>query len=78
MSEKRTILYWEQLQDLLDLAEVVITEEGNEYFKIPAWFQKMGHGEFVIHTDNLPEDLSMFICKSGLGGDNPKPIKSEL
>ena len=77
MSEPRTILYWAPLEDLLDMAEVVITEEGNTYFKIPAWFEKKGHGEFVIHTD-MPEDLSQFITKSGLGGDNPKPTKPKL
>ena len=77
MSEPRTILYWAPLEELLDYAQVIVTEEGKTYFQIPVWFEKKGNGEFVIHTD-MPEDLSQFICKSGLGGDNPKPIKSEV
>lgn len=65
------------LKDLLDYAEMVVTERGNVYFRFPGWFEKKGHGKFVIHTDT-PEDLSQFITKSGLGGENPKPIKPEL
>ena len=76
MTEPKTILYWTQLEELLEYAQVVDTKEGNTYLNIPVWFEKKGHGEYVIHT-NLPEDLRQFICKSGLGGDNPKPIQLE-
>ena len=77
MSKPETIWHCDPFDALFEHAELVVTEDSNEYFRIPVWFQKMGDGKFVIHTDKLPEDLSMFICKSGLGGDNPKPIKPE-
>ena len=66
------------LANLSCYAEKVVTEKGNVYFRFPGWFQQLpGNFEFVIHTD-MPEDLSKFICKAGLGGENPKPIKPEL
>jgi hypothetical protein len=71
MSEPKSILYWCQFENLLEYAEVVHTKEGRVYFRIPVWFEKMGCGEFRIHED-MPEDLSQFITKAGLGGDNPQ------
>ena len=66
------------LKNLTKYAERVKTEDGNVYYRFPHWFQEIpGDFRFVIHTD-LPEDLSQFITKSGLGGDNPKPTKPEL
>ena len=65
------------LANLLEFAEEVVTEEGNKYYRFPCWFQlHPGNFEFSIHH-KLPEDLSMFICKAGLGQPNPqvkKPI----
>jgi hypothetical protein len=56
-------------------AERVVTKNGNVYYRFPVWFQHLPNtGEFVIHTD-MPEDLSEFIVKSGLGGGHPKPTK---
>jgi len=59
-------------------AEKVVTPEGNTYYHIPHWFQQIsGDFEFVMHV-NLPEDLSQFIAKAGLGGDNPQSTKAKL
>jgi hypothetical protein len=63
---------------LLKYAAEVVTEEGNTYYKFPYWFQlHPGNFEFTIHR-NLPEDLSQFITKAGLGGPNPRPKEPEL
>jgi len=69
MTKPNKILYWTKLIDLIDeFGEVIETEDGGTYFRIPVWFESLGHGEYTVHTDKLPEDLSMFICKAGLGG----------
>lgn len=60
------------LANLVRFAERVVTEEGNIYYRFPCWFQELpGDFEFILHRD-LPDDLSQFITKAGLGGDNPQ------
>lgn len=59
------------VSSLVKHASEVTTEEGNTYYKIPFWFQVSRDGT-VTFLNKMPEDLSMFVCKSGLGGDNPK------
>ena len=71
-------LYWTQLWDFLDdFASVVETDEGNTYMEIPFWIQKKANGVYEVHPE-MPNDLSKFITKARLGGDNPQPIKAEL
>ena len=66
------------LANLTKFAEKVTTTEGRTYYRFPCWFEQLpGNFEFVVHED-LPEDLSKFIVKSGLGGDNPKIKKPEI
>jgi len=66
------------LANLIKYAERIKTDDGNIYFHFPYWFQQIpGDFRFLIH-DDLPEDLSQFITKSRLGGDNPKPEKPKL
>ena len=78
MSKEINISYWEPLANLVKYAERVETEAGNVYYRFPRWFHQLPDNlEFVIHTD-IPEDLSQFIVKSGLGGDNPQPTKPKL
>ena len=60
------------LVNVLQFAEEVSTEEGNVYYRFPDWFQRLPNGSFILHRD-MPSDLGMFVTKSGLGGDNPKP-----
>lgn len=55
----------------------VETVEGNRYYEVPFWFKPTADG-WVLYGKELPEDLQQFICKAGLGGDNPKPKKVEL
>jgi hypothetical protein len=59
------------LANLMVYAERVFTKEGNIYYRFPCWFQQLPNWEYIIHR-TPPEDLSEFICRSGLGGDNPK------
>ena len=57
-------------------ADIVVTSEGNTYAKIPFWFEIQNDG-IVLH-ETMPEDLSEFVTKAGLGGDNPQIIKPEI
>ena len=59
------------VSSLVKHASEVTTEEGNTYYKIPYWFQVSGDGE-VTFLSKMPEDLSMFVCKAGLGSNNPQ------
>ena len=59
-------------------AEKLVTPEGKEYYRFPFWFEKvLGDFEFVMHID-MPEDLSMCICKARLGGNGIEIKKPEL
>jgi len=65
------------IANLLKYAKEVVTSDGRKFYQFPFWFEQLpGNFEFLIHPE-MPEELSMFICKSGLGGDNPKPIQLE-
>lgn len=55
----------------------VHTIEKGVYFKIPYWFEVKKNGAITLHT-KTPEDLSMFLAKAGLGGDNPQIIFPEV
>jgi hypothetical protein len=55
----------------------VETEDGNHYYEIPFWFKPTVEG-WVLYGAELPEDLSQFIAKAGLGQPNPQPKKVEL
>ena len=68
------------IANLIKFAEKVVTEEGKTYYRFPCWFEQLPDNfEFVIHTENsLPEDLSTFICKAGLGQPNPQIKKTKL
>jgi len=66
------------LRNLFKYAEEVVTEEGNTYYRFPDWFQLLPDDcDIILHVE-LPEDLSMFICKAGLGINNPKIKKPKL
>ena len=59
------------LANFLDkYAEKVITADGSVYYRFIDWFQQLDRG-FVMHLD-LPNDLSEFIVKAGLGNPNPQ------
>jgi hypothetical protein len=51
---------------LLKHASEITTKEGNTYHKIPFWFEVSPDGSVVFHHA-MPEDLSEFVCKAGLG-----------
>lgn len=55
----------------------VETAEGNHYYEIPFWFKPTAEG-WILYGAKLPEDLSQFITKAGLGGDNPQPKEVRL
>lgn len=55
----------------------VTTVEGNDYYEIPFWFKPAIEG-WILYGAELPEDLSEFITKAGLGGSNPQPKKVKL
>ncbi len=55
----------------------VVSVDGNHYYELPFWFKPTTEG-WVLYGDELPEDLSQFIVKSGLGGDHPQPQKVKL
>jgi len=63
---------------LIKCACKVETNEGNTYYKIPYWFEISDDGEDIIVHGNMPEDLSNYVTKAGLGGDNPKIKKPEV
>lgn len=66
------------LSNLVKLAEQVVTTEGNIYYRFPCWFQQLpGNFEFIAWF-NPPEDLTQFITKAGLGGDNPQIKKPRV
>lgn len=66
------------IESLLRYAERVKTEDGNEYYRFPFWFQRIpGNFEFVIHTKE-PADLTNFITHAGLGGDHEQIEKPKL
>jgi len=65
------------LHCLLAYADRVETEEGNIYYKLPIWFKKEGSW-FSVYGEDVPEDLSMFITKAGLGKLNPQIIKARI
>ena len=62
---------------LMKCAERVPAKNGNIYYHLPCWFEEVGPGELVLHLKN-PEDLTEFITKAGLGGDNPQITKPEI
>lgn len=70
MGKPVDIQWYYQAEDLLEFAEKVETPEGNSYYRLPQWFQVNGR-HYVMHSE-LPEDLSEFLTKAALGGDNPK------
>lgn len=57
-------------------AYTIKTKEGNVYYRWPQWFQEMPDGNLVM-CKIMPDDLSDFICKAGLGQPNPQIIKGE-
>jgi len=64
---------------LMKYAERITTADGNTYYRFDGWFQMIpGDYEFVFHRDNWPEDLSQFVTKAGLGGDNIQIEQPEL
>jgi hypothetical protein len=65
------------LANLIEFAESVITEQGNIYYHFPCWFQLNPNFEFTIHRE-LPEDLTEYIVKAGLGNPNPQIKKPEI
>jgi len=65
------------LKYLFLYADKVTTPEGNTYYFLPVWFKQKGCW-FSVHLKDLPEDLSEFICKAGLGQPNPQIQKAEL
>jgi hypothetical protein len=66
------------LVNLFRFADKVETEEGKEYYRFPYWFELLpGNFEVTLHVD-LPEDLSKFITKAGLGNPNPQIQKPTL
>ena len=66
-----------ELVNILQFAEEVITAEGNTYYHFPQWIQMLPNRSFIFYEE-MPNDLSMFITKEGLGGDNPKRTKVKL
>lgn len=64
------------LKDFLHFADFVHTEQGNDYFRVPFWIQQ-DNGVLVLHKE-IPEDLSQFLAKAGLGGGNPQIQKTTL
>ena len=78
MSKPETILFCDPFDMLLEYAEGAVIEGDKTYFRFPVWFEKLGKGKYAIHAEELPEDLSEFITKAGLGGDNPCIQKIEL
>jgi len=67
------------LANLTKYAERVETSDGNVYYRFNGWFQQLPDDfEFILHLEDLPPDLSDFITKSGLGGDNPKIEKPRI
>ena len=77
MSKSVEILYWMELENLLQFAQEAHTDEGNTYYQIPFWIQEGKNGTFIVH-EKPPEDLAMFLTKAGLGGDNPQIKRAEL
>lgn len=78
MEKKINIGQNHALAILTKYAEEVTTEEGNTYYRIPFWFQQHpGNFEFSICVE-IPEDLSLFITKSGLGAPNPQIKKPKV
>jgi hypothetical protein len=66
------------LVNLFKYAAKVETKEGKVYYKFPFWFEQLpGNFEVVMHRD-MPEDLSNFICKAGLGSNNPQIEQPEV
>ena len=57
--------------------ERVDTEAGNTYYRVPFWMKKLPDGSVLLYPEE-PEDLSKFITKAGLGGDNPQSNKPIL
>jgi hypothetical protein len=57
---------------LVKHASEVTTEEENTYYKIPHWFQITPDGNDIVFHGRMPDDLSEFICKAGLGQPNPQ------
>jgi len=64
---------------LIRYAERVETSNGNVYYRFNGWFQQLPDDfEFILHREDLPSDLSEYLCRSGLGGDNPKIEKPKI
>jgi len=67
------------LANLTKFAERVVTADGNVYYRFNGWFQlSPGDFEFILHREDLPSDLSEYLCRSGLGGDNPQIEKPKI
>jgi hypothetical protein len=76
MSKQIHMVEHTPLRDFLQFAEIVRTDQGNSYYRVPFWIQR--HNGLLILHENPPEDLSEFITKAGLGNPNPQIIKPEL
>ena len=55
-------------------AYTIKTKEGNVYYRWPQWFQEQPDGSLVM-CKTMPDDLSDFICRAGLGAPNPQIIR---
>ena len=77
MSKEINIKWKPEYGNLFQYAEKVNTQEGNKYLKLPFWIQKLPNGDFILYEEP-PKDLSQFLTKAGLGGDNPQPKKVKL
>ena len=76
MSKKIHMIDQTPLKDFLRFAESIHTDQGNVYYRVPFWIQEE-NGVLVLH-EQTPKDLSEFICKAGLGINNPQSIKPKL
>ena len=76
MSKKIHMVDQTPLKDFLRFAECIHTDQGNVYCRVPFWIQEK-NGLLVLHGE-MPEDLSQFIAKAGLGNPNPQIKKVKL
>lgn len=57
---------------LIKCSKEVTTDQGNTYYKMSHWFQVSPDGEDIIVYGKMPDDLSEFIVRAGLGQPNPQ------
>lgn len=63
------------LDDIMQYATRVVTEQGNEYFEFPCWFKRLEDGTLGVYWyPLLPADLKQFLVKAHMGEPNPQPI----